>query len=258
MQDLSIQIVNYKTKKYLSALLLDLIKDLKSSKLTWEAHILDNNSGDDLSDLEKEYERQNVFFHYSNKNLGFGGGHNLLSKESKSKYILILNPDIKFLEAKTIDRLFSKIKSSGKAKVVGPRLLTEKGKTQEWDHGELSGLLAKIALRCGNSYWKNQERTAKAAWVSGAVFLIERSVFDQSGNFDEKFFLYKEEEDLCLRIRNSGFDILYTPDISMTHIGSVVAKKSEHMQKSVDYFLEKHFKNKPGYSFFRILNKIVN
>lgn len=258
MNDLSIQLVNYKTKDYLKNCLEDLVKDLKDSKLKYEVNILDNNSGDNLSDIENEHKQQNISFYFSDKNLGFGGGHNLLSKKSSAKYILILNPDISFIERKTIDRLFSKIKNESKIKVVGPKLLTEKHKPQVWDHGELKGLLAKIALGCGNNHWKNRSKVAKVAWVSGAVFLIEKAVFDETNGFDEKFFLYKEEEDLCLRVRNLGYEILYTPDVKMMHIGSVVAKKSEHMPKSMEYFLEKHFRDKLNYRFFKLLYKIIH
>lgn len=258
MTNLAIQIVNYKTKDYLSNLLVDLIKDLENSKLEYRINILDNNSGDNLSSLENKYSQQNVSFYYSDKNLGFGGGHNLLAQKTDAKHILILNPDIRFVEEKTIERLFSKIKDSNKVKVIGPKLITKKKEAQVWDHGELKGFLAKISLRCGNSFWKNRNTIAEVAWVSGAVFLIEKLIFDKVGGFDENFFLYKEEEDLCLRIRKLGYKILYTPDIRIVHIGSVVAKKSEHMRISVEYFLDKHFKNKSGYFFFKFLNKIIH
>lgn len=257
MTDLVIQIVNYKTKDYLGSLLADLIKDLENSELKYEINILDNNSGDNLLEIENKYRQQNVSFYYSDKNLGFGGGHNFLSKKSNSKYILILNPDIRFIEKRTIDRLFFRISNDEKIKVVGPKLLTEERKPQAWDHSELKSLLAKISLWSGNSYWKNRDKTIEVAWVSGAVFLIEKLIFDKINGFDEKFFLYKEEEDLCLRIRNLGYDILYIPDIKIMHIGSVVAKLSNHMQKSMEYFLKKHFKNKFGYFFFKLLSKFI-
>ena len=114
MTDLVIQIVNYKTKDYLGSLLADLIKDLENSELKYEINILDNNSGDNLLEIENKYRQQNVSFYYSDKNLGFGGGHNFLSKKSNSKYILILNPDIRFIEKRTIDRLFFRISNDEK------------------------------------------------------------------------------------------------------------------------------------------------
>ena len=87
--------------------------------------------------------------------------------------------------------------------------------------------------------------------------MIRKKLFDKIGGFDEKFFLYKEEEDLCLRIRKKGGHIWYDPGITALHYGSVVAKKSDHMQKSAIYFLEKHFRNSFLYYPLRIWNKLI-
>ncbi len=258
MQYISIQIVNYNTKKYLKSLLIDILDDLKDSKIKYEINVLDNNSKDDLSDLQILYkDNKNINFFFSEKNLGFGAGHNFLSEKSKGDKLLILNPDIKFIEKDFIKKL-SESFSDEKVAVVGPRLLTDKKIVQRYDHGELKGVFAKIALNSGNSYWKNRDEISEVAWVSGAVFLIKKDVFDSIGGFDENFFLYKEEEDLCLRLRKEGYKIVYNPKIKVLHYGSVVAKKSDHMQKSVDYFLEKHFKGKLGFWFFKFLNKIIH
>ena len=257
MNDLSVQIVNYKTKPYLENCLEGLFEDLEKTELKYEINILDNNSGDDLTDIEEKYKERKINFYRSDKNLGFGGGHNFLSKKTDADYLLILNPDIKFMEEKTVERLFCEIKKNNKTKVVGPKLITKKNKAQGWDHGQLKGLLATIALRSGSSHWKNSKRSLEVAWVSGAVFMIEKKIFDQIDGFDENFFLYKEEEDLCLRIRNLGHEIWYFPGIKVMHIGSVVAKRSKHMRKAKKYFIEKHFKNKRGYLFFRFLDRII-
>jgi GT2 family glycosyltransferase len=141
--------------------------------------------------------------------------------------------------------------------VIGPRLITPKGTTQWWDHGELQGLRAWIALNAGHSYWHKQTTLTNVAWVSGAVFLIRKNLFDELGGFDEHFFLYKEEEELCWRLRAKGRKVFYDPTITVFHHGGVVAKKSEHMQKSVDYFLQKHFSKQLTYAFLKLLNKII-
>ena len=255
MNDLSIQIVNYKTKKYLEKCLKGLFDDLKKSDLTYEINILDNNSGDDSTNLAKKYKSQKVNFYYSDKNLGFGGGHNFLAKKYIFKYILILNPDLKFIQKNTIKRLFSKIKNDEKIKVIGPKLLTQEEKPQRWDHGQLDELLAKITNRIGHSYWRNLNKSSKVAWVSGAFLMIEKAVHDKIGGFDENFFLYKEEEDLCLRVRKTGGEVWYSPEVKIMHIGSTVARKHEHLAKSSEHFDNKHLKGRPGFLLFRTMNK---
>ena len=137
------------------------------------------------------------------------------------------------------------------------RLITANYKTQRWDHAELHGLPAQIALSAGGSFWENRRELSEAAWVSGAFFLVRKDLFDEIGRFDENFFLYKEEEDLCLRIRNRGGHIWYDPTITALHYGSVIAKKSEHLRKSTAYFLEKNFRGRFGYHFLQFLNKLI-
>jgi len=77
------------------------------------------------------------------------------------------------------------------------------------------------------------------------------------GGFDEQFFLYKEEEDLCLRIRQEGLEIIYVPSIRAMHYGSVVASKDEYMPRSNRYFTEKHFVKKWYYPIVQWITGIV-
>lgn len=259
MLDLAIQIVNYNTKKYLIECLDCILKDLKDSNIFYKIFVLDNASQDDLSDLEEKYREAEVSFCYSDKNLGFGAGHNFLAKQAESKYILILNADLKFVEKQIIQRLYSYFEKekNNRVVVVGPKLINEKG-VQKWDHGELYGFWAWLAEKTGNSYWKNTDKISQVAWVSGAVFLISRKAFNEIGRFDENFFLYGEEVDLCLRLRQRGYKIIYNPLIKIFHYGSVVASKDKFIIASEKYFIKKHFsqKGKIQYAIVLFLGKI--
>jgi N-acetylglucosaminyl-diphospho-decaprenol L-rhamnosyltransferase len=255
---LQIQIVNYKTKAYLLACLDSIFTDLRDAPFGYSISILENGSGDDLAELRARFRGKPITWHRSPTNLGFGAGHNLLANNSRgARYLLLLNPDLRIIEPQTIARLAKRSLCAG-AQVVGPRLVTPAGKTQWWDHGELKGWRARLALGVGSSYWREQRTPTAAAWVSGAAFFIDRSWFDTLGGFDENFFLYKEEEELCLRLRAMGGKVTYDPTITVFHHGGVAAKKSEHMKASVAYFLEKHFRHRLGYRFFKILNAIVH
>lgn len=240
MLNIAIQIVNYNTKKYLINCINGVLNDLKNSNLSYEILVLDNASQDNLKDLEENYQSKKVKFFYTDKNKGFGAGHNLLAQKSKSDYILILNPDIKFIEKNTTERLLNGLRENTKYKVSGPKLITAEKQSQPWDHGEITGLWAWFMSKTGRSFWKERNNLTKSTWVAGTFFLIERNIFEKINGFDEKFFLYKEEEDLCLRIRKLGFDIIYNPKIKVLHYGSVVASKGKFMQKSNRYFIDKH------------------
>ncbi len=239
---LVIQIVNFKTKSYLKLCLVSLISDLKTADFIFQINILDNNSGDDLSDLEKSFSIYHfVKFYYSDKNLGFGGGHNLLEGKSNSDYILVLNPDTKLIQKQTIKRLLGRIDEDPTIKVIGPKLINEGGERRAWDHADISGFFNKLIwIITGSPYWRERNEVYEAAWISGAVFLINQTTFEEAGGFDEGFFLYKEEEDLCLRIRKIGGKIIYDPTVKVFHHGGVVAKKGRYMRKSTNYYLDKH------------------
>lgn len=257
--DIAIQIVNWHTKTYLADCLRSLVSDLKKAPFSYTIAVLDNNSGDDLLDLQAEYSlRYPVAFYFHNQNSGFGGGHNILAKKTRAKYLLLLNPDILFIEPHTVTRLFRHSIVNPQIQVIGPRLVGADKKAQFWDHGELHGMIARLALSIGRSYWKIRRKPIDAAWVSGAVLLIRKAAFVQLGGFDEQFFLYKEDEDLCWRVRDVGGIIRYDPTITVLHHGSVVAKKEIFMQKAHDYFLHKHFGHKRSFFLIKRCNAIIS
>jgi len=243
--DLTIQIVNFNTKSYLIDCLKSVFRDLSDSHLSYEINILDNNSNDELSDLESFFEpsqKERLKVYLSRVNLGFGGGHNLLAKNSTAKYLLLLNPDIVIEEKECIDRLYKRMTMDSSIKVIGPKLYDKQGITQVWDHGENKGLLAKVLNQIDKGLWKDRNQEIECSWVAGAVFLTEKSAFDQINGFDQNFFLYKEEEDFCLRLKNynNNYKVLYFPEVKIMHILSVVAKKEIYFLASKKYFLKKH------------------
>jgi len=236
-----IQIINYKTKKYLKKCLETLFNDLKNAKFSYHINVLDNASDDDLSELEYLYKNEKISFYYSDKNLGFGNGNNFLSKKIVADYLLFINPDIRLIEKNTIGRLYEKIQKNEKVKVIGPQLITINNKVQKWDHGDYKGLKAWVMNNIGSSFYTERNTDSEVAWISGAFFLIENKVFKKIGKFDKNFFLYKEEEDLCLRIREANMKILYHPNVKVLHHGSVVASKNDFMKASIDYYIKKNF-----------------
>lgn len=244
--DIAIQIVNYKTKAFLEPLLESVAKDVAGSSLAVEINILDNASGDDLTEIGKRWQKHNVHIYTSDKNRGFGGGHNLLANKTKAHYLLLLNPDLIFIEPQTVQRLLDTHQQSN-ADVVGPRLLTPKKRTaaqlaalsqsqlkqQPWDHGTYN-----IFTR-----YRSKHTLTEVAWVSGAVFLIERDTFENVGGFDEKFFLYYEEIDLCHRLQGQGKRTVYDPTIQVLHYsGGATGRGIAYGKHSTKSFLRFHAK----------------
>ncbi len=251
--DLAVQIVNFRTLDHLGACVESVVGALARSGREGRVLVLENGSGDDLSALGERFAGA-VEVHESAVNLGFGGGHNLLARASRSAYLCLVNPDVVVPDgADVFGALLAVLGEPGVA-VAGPMLVGTDGAPQRWDHGERDGLRARISNAAGEAYWRPRTDRADVAWVSGAFMTVRRDAFEAAGGFDEGFFLYKEEEDLCLRVRRAGGRVVYEPAVRVTHVGSVVAKRGpEHFGPSIDHYLRKNFPHRWRRRLMRVL-----
>jgi N-acetylglucosaminyl-diphospho-decaprenol L-rhamnosyltransferase len=232
--DVAVQVVNYRTRRQLEACLPTVLADVAG--LSCRVFVLDNASGDDLSALAAAHPA--VEFVAGDRNLGFGAGHNALAERHDARALLILNPDTALVEPHTVERLLGAL--GGGVVAVGPQLVSATGEVDPRDHGELHGFRARVALAAGDSHYRRRSEPADVAWVSGAACLVDRAAFEAVGGFDPEFFLYKEEEDLFVRMRSRGGRVLYLPTVRVRHDGGVVASRDEHMPSSVARFATKH------------------
>jgi GT2 family glycosyltransferase len=233
----AILIVNYKTKNYVIKLLESFQKNEKySGDVVF--YIGDNASGDDLRSIPETFTDLSIRTFQLLENKGFGAGNNALVEKTKEPILFLVNPDIEWTEP-VIGQLIHTLQET-QAVVVGPKLYLPDWNPQHWDHGESKWIFPWIAQHAGSSFWKNQNKETEVAWVSWAAFMIRSKDFQNIGWFDENFFLYQEEVDLCKRIQNTWWVIRYNPTIWLKHHWSVVAKKSKYMIESVDLFLKKH------------------
>jgi hypothetical protein len=230
--ELAVQIVNYDTAAYLEPCLESLLPALADLPVPSRVLVLDNASSDDLSALSERY-RETVAFSRSAENLGFGGGHNRLAREHDAALLCVLNPDVVLEQPDVLVRLIRALDDPGVV-AAGPLLLTPEGAPQRFDHGELRGLRARVANGAGHAHWRPRDRALDVAWVSGAFCLLRRAPFDAAGGFDEGFFLYKEEEDLCRRLRRAGGRVRYVPEARARHVGSVVAGRDPALLAAAD------------------------
>lgn len=239
--DLVVQIVNFNTQEHVARLLPGLLRELEAGRASFEVHVLENGSDDDLAALRVDWADR-VAFHESAENRGFGGGHDELARRTDSRAILCVNPDVQVDRPGVVAGLLRHL-DDPRVSAAGPLLRTADGTPQLWDHGELRGLRARVANGAGHAHWRPRTAPADVAWAAGAFLLVRRSAFAAVGGFDERFFLFKEEEDLCLQLRRAGGRVVYDPTVSVAHEGGVVASRQEHMAASVAAYAEK---NLPG------------
>ncbi|MCA9389831.1 glycosyltransferase [candidate division WWE3 bacterium] len=238
MPDISVQIVNYHSIEEVKTLLPQVVKDLSSSHLRFEINILDNASGEDLSELERNYPNL-VHTYYSDENVGFGRGHNQLAKHSHGEFILIMNPDITFVTEACIQNLYNILKMDDQISASAPRLLNP-DHSDQIDHTvpwKNERTLHPLDLF---NYKKTHEQSP-AASIPGAFALIRKSIFDELSGFDPNIFFYFEEVDLFFRMRSNGYSLRYAGNQCVIHSTSFSQTKFGYYQTSLKYILNKHF-----------------
>lgn len=257
---LSIVIVNFNT----GDLLTNCLKSIKQSGLEfdYEVVVVDNNSQDESLKRAVEVFPQAVVVQ-SKKNLGFAAGTNQGTKKSQGEYTLFLGPDT-IVNGEALEGLAEFLDNNLRVGIVGSKLLNPDGSFQ-WSVGPMPNTLNYILdkplaflhrylgrhkliikiLSCLSVRYYQGEKPVGVDWVSGAVMMVRKKVIEQIGGFDEKFFLYFEDNDFCLRARKSGWKIFYLPQFQIYHLGGQSSKdtlgvKEEWYYKSQDYFFKKH------------------
>ncbi len=271
--ELSVIIVHYKNEKDL----FDCLNSLYNLKIkqSYEVIIVDNSENKNLqkSLLTKNYK--NLKYISSPKNLGYGAGMNLGAKYAKGEYLFILNPDVVFI-TDIISPLISNFKKNKKIGIISPLLYTTDNMIMEQGARELTPLRALIKLSfidkllpnnpISKDYWVKDwkdKNLKEVDNVPGTALIIRKELFDGIGGFDENFFLYFEEFDLCKRVREKGYKIFIDPRSKLIHKWGTSTKllknRDEIFRKSRYYYFKKHF----GFlkatiiEFFLNINKIT-
>ncbi len=210
--------------------ILNSIKSIKSaaSNLATEVIIVDNNSSLPLPKMIKTLKGVRIIINKENR--GYGAALNQGSNIARGKYLLLTNPDTVFLKD-SIKHMVEKAESDSTIGVLGPQLLDSKRRVQTVGNGmpflhqALFAFTALNKLFPKNKYSSNyylpdfDRKTEKEIPViCGACMMIEKSLFDKIGGFDEQFFLYFEESDFCYRVKETGYKVLYFPTAKIIHL----------------------------------------
>ncbi len=252
---LSIIIVTYNDCNYLRRC-TDSIYGKLEGFLDWEIIIVNNDKNQDVRNLSLDFSKIKLVDHRENG--GFGSGINLGAKKAKGEFLLILNPDTEMIMDNIQDVLnkFSEDKVLG---IIGGGIIDRKGKKQEWSAGRELSLYDLVRNNLGISrsrfIW-DSNNSMECDWVAGTVMFIERKVFNQLGGFDERFFMYFEDMDLCRRVRKSGKKVMFFPEMQVFH-GNGKSYEDKRLQKKHYYdSMEQYFGKKHG-QMSRMLVKLV-
>jgi len=148
---------------------------------------------------------------------GFGANHNAAFKESQSAYFCVLNPDIR-IDADPFPLLIDEL-ASPRVGVVAPKIVNPAGNIEDSARRfpTVRFLVRKLfGLTAGFDY-RIEQAALSPDWVAGMFMLFRSPVFDELQGFDERYFLYYEDVDLCRRLRNRGYEVRLVPSISAVH-----------------------------------------
>lgn len=231
-QKLSIIIVKYKCDAYLKKCLNSIKKSNK-----WEIIIVDNDK----------------------ENLGFAAGCNKGAEKAKGKYLLFLNPDTLVLD-NCLEKMVNFMEKNQDVGVIGPKIFLNEKKERQLSFCRFPNVLSFLFVYSplknlwkNNPFWKRHiysdqlgtSKPVEVGAVAGAAIMVRKNVFDKIGGFDENFFLYFDENDLCKRIFNEGNKVMYLPTAEIIHYGGKstldIRKADQYFKESRRYFLKKHY-----------------
>ena len=202
------------------------LQSLKNSDMQGDFYVVDNASQDGSGQWVKDNAPW-VKVIESPENKGFGAGNNLVIPYLKSKYHVLVNPDVTF-EKDLMGRMAEYMESHPETVILTPKVLNQDGTEQFLPkkdisvHYLLGGRLEKfggIFKKWRSEYTLRDEKITQprpVEFATGCFLMIRTEAFKQLGGFDERFFLYQEDSDLSRRARQLG-EITYHPDFTVTH-----------------------------------------
>jgi GT2 family glycosyltransferase len=243
--ELSVILVNYNDCLHLKDCLSSLTDTVKD--ISFEVIVIDNQSSDGSPEWIREHN-PHVRLTVNSENLGFAKANNQGIKESRGQYILFLNTDT-ILKPQAVAMLLEELKSNRTIGAVGPALLCGEQAIQV-SFGEKVSFLREIFQKLVlNPYYrfrlKRGMKKRPVGWLSAACLLTRKDILEEVGRFDEKFFLYFEDIDLCVRIGEKGYVLEYLPQSRVFHLGGASTEGLKlfsryYYRKSQLHFYQKH------------------
>lgn len=241
--DVSVIFVNYNSIHLLQNAIASVIEHTHG--VQYEIIVVDNNSSDNAKNLLQEYfPSVPIQFVALSANIGFGRANNEGFKRAQGRHIFFLNPDTILLND-AIAILSGYLENEPKVGVCGGNLYTEKMLPMHSFSRVLPSIIWQVnllffglpfkAIYGKNTDFNHTEIPIPVGYVTGADMMIKRSVLDKTGGFSDDFFMYFEETELSLRIKNQGYKIMSIPQAKIIHLESQTFSCNEIKQR---YYVE--------------------
>lgn len=230
---LSVVIVTYYSGNYIYKCLQSLEKS--KNEVEMDVWIVDNGSDDgSIEKIKKDFPKINYIL--NKENLGFSKANNLALKKVSSDYILLLNPDVEVPKG-TVEYMMEFMRTNLEVGVASCKVELADGSLDKASHrGFPTPWASFLYFFLGNDslyHQTNKDMTKEheVDSISGAFMLVRKKVLDQVGLFDEDYFMYAEDIDLCFRIKEAGYKVMYVPRVKIIHYKGVHSGIKRHSQE---------------------------
>jgi len=269
----SIIIVNYNTDALTLQAVASVFKFVK--EIAFEIIVVDNDSKETRLETDLAIY-PNTYFYRLKKNLGFGKANNYGYSKSKGKYIFLFNSDSYLINENTIPSFIEYLEKNKEVGCVGGNLITATGEPNI-SYGNFLNIektLHDYGIKKANKdYFNTNLATSRQCdfveptsvdYLTAAAMMIKRDLIEKLGLFDERYFMYYEDMDLCFRYKKNGYTSVILPSIKIVHLGGQSGLNTaqnniflnREIQRSKYLFLQNVTNGLTAYTLFQ-LGKII-
>lgn len=235
--NVSVIIINYNTKRLTRECVESVFS--KTKGLAIEVIVIDNASKDGSKDELSKLKYEKYTYVYNKKNVGFSKANNQASQITSGEYLFFINSDILFTND-VIGNLFKFIQKNKEVGIVGPKFLNPNGTLQiscrsfpsvKFGLTKFNPFLKVVFHKEVTKYYQNNSNYDSihcVDTVSAGALLISRKLFKKIGCFDEFSFMYGEDADICKRVRDLGYKVVYYPKAILVHYGGQSSKLNSY------------------------------
>lgn len=251
MPEISFLILTYNSEKYIGKL-IDSLYDNCREKIkngNYEILIFDNNSTDgtlkEIESLKREDEKKSIQFIKSKENLGYGKGINKLASHANGKILIVINPDAEIISG-DFGVLLGEFDKKENLAIAGMRVVDmfqRIEKTAGSFFNPLTFLLYSLGLENIFSLRFSPKTKRKVDFVSGGFVAFKKELFERLNGYDEDYFMYVEDMDICFRAKKMRYTVFYIPCATIKHQGQGSSSREfaiVNIYKGLQIFYRKH------------------